>query len=188
MSAHDSVGRSPAERDYRVWSWMNIDNLHPHPLNAKLYAESVADPVLVESIKQVGVLEPIVFANMPVDADGNIVEDRFEDHYCLYIVSGHRRFFAAKAAGLKKVPVRAIHGGANCTDNILGVEQFLIESNRQRVKTDLQIQNEVRELTRIEAELAKQRQGYRRRRFQDKRTHSNKRGNRQRRHGTEGGP
>lgn len=86
--------------------------LKPHPLNKEIYGDEHADPDLVESIRSKGILESIVIR------DDNV------------ILSGHRRWLAAKALNLDKVP---------CTlmpfSNPLDEEEALIEFNRQREKT-----------------------------------------------------
>lgn len=70
----------------------NISQIRPSPENRQLYKPvSPKDPAvqaLAKLIKKHGILEPIV-----ITRDG-------------YILSGHRRWVAAKIAGLKRVPVR----------------------------------------------------------------------------------
>ncbi|HHW41282.1 MAG TPA: ParB/RepB/Spo0J family partition protein [Syntrophomonadaceae bacterium] len=67
-----------------------IEKLYPNPANPRKKFDQEALDKLTESIRQVGVLEPIL-----VVADG----DRYR------IVAGERRWRAAKTAGLKEVPV-----------------------------------------------------------------------------------
>jgi len=69
------------------------------------------------------------------------------------IISGHRRWKAAKQLGLAYVPTTV----SDLTDP-LEIEQAVIESNRQREKTFSQKMNEARELERIERKRAIQRQ------------------------------
>ncbi|REK12639.1 MAG: chromosome partitioning protein ParB [Planctomycetota bacterium] len=96
-----------------------IRNLKPSPENDKLYRP--VDPeddeirALAESIKQNGLLEPLI-----ATADG-------------YLVSGHRRFAAAKLAGLSMVPCRRIK--IRRDDDNDGYLRLLREHNRQRDKT-----------------------------------------------------
>jgi ParB family chromosome partitioning protein len=67
-----------------------IDFLEPNPLQPRgsINADSIAD--LVDSIKQHGILEPLVVAKTPAGYQ---------------IVAGERRWRAAKVAGLESVPV-----------------------------------------------------------------------------------
>lgn len=111
-------------------------DLRPHPLNETIYGDR-ADGDLIESIRQRGVLNPIL-----VTGDN-------------LIVSGHRRWGAAIAAGLETVPVVVYTG-----DDVLDIEEALIESNRQRSKTNEQIGREYKRLKDIYNERAS-RQGQR---------------------------
>ena len=85
--------------------------LKQHPLNIEIYGMEVADLDLVESIKSKGILEPIV-----------IKEDNT-------ILSGHRRWMAAKDLNLDRVPCRVLTF-IDAEDE----EESLIEFNRQRQK------------------------------------------------------
>jgi hypothetical protein len=126
---------------YRRYDFSNLTEnettrLRSHPLNDKIYGASTPDEDLQTSIEENGVFNPI------------IINKNKE------ILSGTRRWLAAKKAGFKKVPViTLLSEGAT---GLLG-EQFLIESNRARTKTEGQKVREVSELLRIEKELAKQR-------------------------------
>lgn len=113
--------------------------LEPHPKNADIYGdtETVADlpETFVNSIREKGVLEPLV-----VTGDGRII-------------SGHRRWLAAKHVGLSSVPVRR-----TAFDSDLAEREALLEYNRQREKTPGQLVNEYEEALEIEKERAKERQ------------------------------
>jgi ParB-like nuclease domain len=127
---------------YRRYDFSNLNEneirrLKPHPLNDRIYGASAPDKELQKSIEDNGVFNPIII-------------NRNKE-----ILSGTRRWLAAKKVGFKKVPViTLLSKGA---EGLLG-EQFLIESNRARVKTEGEKVREVAELLRIESELAKQRQ------------------------------
>jgi protein gp37/ParB-like chromosome segregation protein Spo0J len=101
------------------------EELAPHPENVKIYGD-LADSELVESVKQKGILNPLLVT------------------YDNRIISGHRRWDAAKVAGLDFVPVVVF--GSNDELDIL---EALIESNRQRTKTPEQIGREYSTLKRI---------------------------------------
>lgn len=111
--------------------------LVPHPLNEKVYGkESHAE--LVESIRTLGILEPIAFSRMSINGGD----------WKMYVLSGIRRLAAARELKLTTVPVREIFVDG------LEAERFLIESNRQRVKTKVQRLRECQRLQAIEAKLA----------------------------------
>lgn len=113
-----------------------VSRLEPHPLNDKIYGDSKPDAGLIKSVKEHGVFNPV------------IVNKRKQ------ILSGTRRWLAAKEAGYSKIPVLILLEDRG--DGLLS-ELFLIESNRARTKTQGQIAREASELLRIETELAKQR-------------------------------
>lgn len=111
--------------------------LSPHPRNAEIYGDG-ADSDLVESIRARGILNPLL-----ITAGG-------------FIISGHRRYVAAKRVGLADVPV-VVFGSADELD----ILEALIESNRQRQKTNEQFGREATALLEIESERAKRRQAVR---------------------------
>lgn len=69
---------------------LNIDTLQPNPLQPRgiITSESLVD--LVDSIREHGILEPLVVAKTPAG---------------FQIIAGERRWRASKLAGLKTVPV-----------------------------------------------------------------------------------
>ena len=89
---------------------VGVNWIRPNPANPRkqMGDESLAE--LAESIKQHGVLEPLVVR--PCDGD------RYE------IIAGERRWRAAQIAGLETVPVRVLEG----IDDVLAVELALVEN------------------------------------------------------------
>ncbi|MBI2611399.1 ParB/RepB/Spo0J family partition protein [Candidatus Gottesmanbacteria bacterium] len=69
---------------------IDINELQPNPLQVRAVIKSESLVDLVESIKEHGVLEPLVVAKTPAGYQ---------------IVAGERRWRAAKIVGLKKLPV-----------------------------------------------------------------------------------
>ena len=96
-----------------------LDSFWPSPENDQLYRPvNPDDPEirsLAKSIREKGVLEPIVVT----------LDD--------FILSGHRRYAAAKLAGLKTVSVRRYP--IRRTDDVDAFVVLLREYNRQREKT-----------------------------------------------------
>lgn len=114
-----------------------ITDLHPHPLNERLYGqEELPEPFLV-SVRKKGILAPLA-----VKEDGTII-------------SGHRRLQAALATGLEFVPVEIVH-----YENELDEREAIIEFNRQREKTFSQKMAEAEELKAVESERARLRQAH----------------------------
>ena len=114
----DGRQREP-EFDHVPISRRRVDSLRPSPENDQLYRPvDTADPdfqALVNSVEEFGVREPLT-----VTRDG-------------WIISGHRRYAAAKEASLEFVPVivEPIRKDAD-HDEFL---RLLREYNRQRIKT-----------------------------------------------------
>jgi len=113
-----------------------VSRLQPHPLNDKIYGASKPDPSLLKSIREHGIFNPVVVNKKK------------------QILSGTRRWLAAKEIGFKSIPVLILLEEKG--DGLLS-ELFLIESNRARIKSQGQFAREASELLRIETELAKQR-------------------------------
>ena len=108
--------------------------LAPHPDNLRIYGDDPYVGDLIASIKEHGILRPII-----IDQDKRIID-------------GVRRWTASKTLGLETVP---------CEVKELGDEDSAISAiltyNRYRQKTPRQIFNESRELKRLETEKAKKR-------------------------------
>ena len=133
------VTETPLEWEVGAIGDVAVNDLEPHPKNAEIYGDH-SDPgkFFIESVRQKGVLEPLV-----VTDTGRII-------------SGHRRWAAAKAVGIDHVPART------CSfDDELTEREAIIEFNRHREKTPGQIVNEFEEALAIERERAKERQGER---------------------------
>jgi len=110
------------------------DKLRPHPRNEKVYGEDEElEDSFVQSVDQKGVLEPLVVNR---------------NHK---IISGHRRWTAARRTGTEEVPVRVVE-----FDDELQEREALIEFNRQRDKTPGQIINEFDEMLQVEQQRAKE--------------------------------
>jgi len=77
------------DADHKI-NELDINQVQPNPLQPRGLIASEALAELVSSIKQHGILEPLVVAHTPAG---------------FQIIAGERRWRAAKAAGLAKVPV-----------------------------------------------------------------------------------
>lgn len=127
---------------------MRVTDLHPHPMNVRVYGLLETNAEFLESIERWGVMEPIVYQPLSFDA-GQTFQNT--------IISGHRRFLAATTFKMEDVPVKLAfpdHAPICEEDDLLAVEELVIESNRQRVKTAEQVGREYQELKRIQSGLA----------------------------------
>lgn len=115
----------------------NINELKIHALNYKIYGTSNDEELskLIESINARGILTPLLIA-----ADGTII-------------SGHRRYEAAKQCGFMSVPVYVSE-----VSDPLEIEEMLILANEQRTRTPEQKAREYAHLKKIEEQRAKERQ------------------------------
>ena len=109
----------------------NTDDLKPNPLNEKIYGNELPTEDFIVNIKLKGILEPLKIKTNGV------------------IVSGHRRWRAAKSLNMEKVPVDIIE-----FENSLDEREAVIDFNRQRDKTFSQKMKEADELEKIERERA----------------------------------
>ena len=99
---------------------VSISKLNHHTAYEFVYRDA-PDQRLISSIEQWGIMEPLV-----VSSRGKI------------IVSGHRRFEAAKHLGLETVPVRYVRH--QCQADL---QALFLESNQQRLRTPEQQDREV---------------------------------------------
>lgn len=86
----DKVGKSSAKEVIKPDTMVDIDKVEPNKEQPRKNFDEDALLELSESIKQFGILQPL------------LVQDK-DTYY--EIIAGERRWRAAKLAGLKKVPV-----------------------------------------------------------------------------------
>jgi len=111
-----------------------LSDLKNHPLSDSIYGTEVGDDLL-DSISTLGILQPIL-----------VVKDSHE------IISGNSRVKAARSLGYE-----SIQGTYFGSTNTLEIQQAVLESNSQRVKTNEQKVREYNARQTIESELAIQR-------------------------------
>lgn len=114
---------------------MQTDRLHPHPCNTRIYGNGQPSPDFVDNIKQHGILVPLAITKKGT------------------IISGMRRWQAAKICGVETVPVEVVSYKSELEER-----EAIINYNKQRDKTFSQRMAEAAELEAIEAAAAKQAQ------------------------------
>lgn len=101
--------------------WIEVEKIVPNPYQPRREFDEAALKALAESIRQYGVLQPLVVTRTEVERPSGGLESRYE------LIAGERRLRASKLIGLKSVPVviRAEQ------DNKMKLELAIIE-NLQR--------------------------------------------------------
>lgn len=99
--------------------------LHKHPENDNIYGDfdpdkNTADKELISHVSEMGVLQPLL-VRPDIAIDGEYV-----------IISGHRRFEAAKRAGIKKLECKVYH--TPTAEDLIKSEIALIITNQNREK------------------------------------------------------
>lgn len=79
--------------------WVAIDRIEPNPYQPRLEFDEERLKALAESIRQYGVLQPLVVTRKEVEKAGGGLQASYE------LIAGERRLRASKLAGLKEVPV-----------------------------------------------------------------------------------
>lgn len=110
-----------------------VTELRPHADQGRIYGDG-HDMDLVESVKKLGVLDPLVITRDNV------------------IISGFRRWSAAKVTKLDTVPVTVFQ-----SDNPLDIREALVHANKYRKKTRYQIACEAQVLLEVEQARARER-------------------------------
>jgi hypothetical protein len=133
LSANQQVipGAVPKMAPALMASLVSVAKLKAHPLSVRVYGEPTASAELLRSIKEIGVVQPIV-----IDDSNSIL-------------AGTSRHYAAVQAGHAEIPAVLFKGSA------LEGEWLVLESNRQRVKLASQLGREYIERLRLESEFAK---------------------------------
>lgn len=102
--------------------WVDVDKVHPNPFQPRREFDEARLRELAESIRQYGILQPLVVTRSETETAGGGLAVMYE------LIAGERRLRASRIAGLKQVPV-IIRAGEE-TDQIK-LELAIIE-NLQR--------------------------------------------------------
>ncbi|MFZ3043603.1 MAG: ParB/RepB/Spo0J family partition protein [Minisyncoccia bacterium] len=101
--------------------WIDVDKIVPNPYQPRKEFTEAGLKSLADSIRQYGILQPLVVSRVEVEKSDGGLESLYE------LVAGERRLRASKLAGLRQVPV-VIRAGDN---NLTKLELAIIE-NLQR--------------------------------------------------------
>lgn len=98
--------------------WIDVERIVPNPYQPRKDFSEAGLASLAESIRQYGVLQPLVVSRSDVEK-----EDGLESVYEL--IAGERRLRASKLAGLKQIPVVIRQGESNLTKLELAIIENL---------------------------------------------------------------
>ena len=115
----DDAGYVPTKYDSIFW--IEVDRILPNPYQPRKEFSEAGLTSLAESIRQYGILQPLVVSRTDVEKPEGGLESVYE------IIAGERRLRASKLAGLKQIPA-VIRQGEN---NLTKLELAIIE-NLQR--------------------------------------------------------
>lgn len=79
--------------------WVAVERIEPNPYQPRIEFDEERLKALAESIRQYGVLQPLVVTRKEVEKEGGGLQASYE------LIAGERRLRASKLAGLKEVPV-----------------------------------------------------------------------------------
>jgi ParB family chromosome partitioning protein len=79
--------------------WVEVDRIQPNPYQPRREFDEARLKSLAESIRQYGVLQPLVVTRADVELPGGGLQSAYE------LIAGERRLRASKLIGLREVPV-----------------------------------------------------------------------------------
>lgn len=89
-------GQEPTKYDSVFW--IEVDRIEPNPYQPRREFDEERLKALAESVRQYGILQPLVVTRKDVERAGGGLESRYE------LIAGERRLRASKLIGLKTVP------------------------------------------------------------------------------------
>lgn len=90
------AGQEPTKYDSVFW--IETDKITPNPYQPRREFDEERLKALADSIRQYGILQPLVVTRKDVEREGGGLESRYE------LIAGERRLRASKLVGLKTVP------------------------------------------------------------------------------------
>ncbi len=78
--------------------WVDTDRIYPNPYQPRKEFDPQALDSLAQSIRQYGVLQPVVVTRQEVDTDSGGLAVKYE------LIAGERRLRASRLAGLRQIP------------------------------------------------------------------------------------
>ena len=116
---HMNEGTGYVPTKYDSVFWIDIGRIQPNPYQPRRDFSEEGLASLAESIRQYGVLQPLVVSRTDVEKPEGGLESLYE------LIAGERRLRASKLAGLSQVPVVIRHGDTNITKLELAIIENL---------------------------------------------------------------
>ena len=113
----DDAGYVPTKYDSVFW--IDVERIIPNPYQPRKEFSEEGLRSLAESIRQYGVLQPLVVSRTDVEKSDGGLESVYE------LIAGERRLRASKLAGLKQIPVVIRQGESNLTKLELAIIENL---------------------------------------------------------------
>ncbi len=99
--------------------WIDVNRIQPNPYQPRREFSEEGLKSLAESIRQYGVLQPLVVTRTDIEKPEGGLESVYE------LIAGERRLRASKLAGLKQIPVVIRAGESNLTKLELAIIENL---------------------------------------------------------------
>ena len=114
--------------------WLEIDKLAPNPYQPRREFEEVALAELADSIRQYGILQPLVVSRFEQDKEDGSMEVVYQ------LIAGERRMRASKMAGLTQVPCIIRIGDDNREKLELAIIENVVRADLNAVERALAYQ------------------------------------------------
>lgn len=128
--------------------WIEIDRIRPNPFQPRKEFSEEGLRSLAESIRQYGVLMPLVVSRTDIEKPEGGLESMYE------LIAGERRLRASKLAGLKQIPVVIRQGESNLTKLELAIIENLQREDLNAIDRAKALQKLIEEFGISHAETA----------------------------------
>ncbi len=142
----DDAGYIPTKYDSVFW--IEVDRISPNPYQPRKDFNEEGLKSLAESIRQYGVLMPLVVSRTDIEKPGGGLESVYE------LIAGERRLRASKLAGLRQIPVVIRQGESNLTKLELAIIENLQREDLNAIDRAKALQKLIEEFGISHAECA----------------------------------
>ena len=128
--------------------WIDVERIQPNPYQPRKDFNEAGLTSLAESIRQYGVLQPLVVSRTDVEKPEGGLESVYE------LIAGERRLRASRLAGLKQIPVVIRQGESNLTKLELAIIENLQREDLNAIDRAKALRNLIEEFGISHAETA----------------------------------